>query len=139
MCECESCQDSVLAQARRNALMKEYGWVADIFIEDDKQTPMGFNIHTHGLGEKFNHLNFQIVMPMPPETAHAMFVVLVEKLEEGQVFEAEKLYSDIIDIYDITFKLAEETGRKVLRLIVPDKEGNLFPDDLEGNFKKQWE
>jgi hypothetical protein len=60
---------------------KNPGWIIH-FVPDEKFPVKGmtglYNIHTHGILEKYNHLDIQIVCPVPPQIAHIVIWDMVK-------------------------------------------------------------
>lgn len=119
--------------------IKKYGFVTHFVLDSDATSPTGHNVHTHGL-EQFGHLDFQIVIPMDTNgrMAHRIFRNLVDRVKNGQKFEPGKCYSDIINNYDVSFIRTTENGRSILRVILPDQEGNLIKEDMHEMFAIQF-
>jgi hypothetical protein len=116
-------------------MMEKHGWYAHYVPSGDK-TPTGANYHTHGLERSFGHRNIQIILPLEPKTAHDLTHAIIAKIKEGIRFEAGVDYTDIMqNDYKVRFIAARESGRDVLRLLIPDKEGEFkgkFAVQLEG-------
>lgn len=119
--------------------IKKFGFITHFVTDNDETSPTGHNVHTHGL-EQFGHLDFQIVIPMDNSgrMAHNIFRNLVDKIKDGQKFQAGKCYPNIIANYDVSFILAAENGREILRVILPDTEGNLNKEDIHERFAIQY-
>lgn len=62
------------------------------------------NIHTHGLKENFNHSDFQVVIPVDPQTIHPILIMMVQQVKEGKVFETDKKDSQVLQGFDVIFK-----------------------------------
>jgi hypothetical protein len=107
----------------KNARIAAHSWVGDLV--SDPNYPYGLNAHSHGVQETLDHPDFQIVLNVNPGTIDAIFSDLVARVKEGQKFEPGIEYGEIISNYNITFIEVEEGHRKVLRVIFPDKAGNL--------------
>jgi hypothetical protein len=144
-CRCDACESGdspgdakVTREAWEAKMLAEYGWFADI-VEDTSETRTGVSLHTHGLSEMVPpHRNLEIVFPLDPKILLPIVAKVVEKIKEGQKFEAGKDYGGFVKGYDIRFVEAEECGRPVLRIILPDKDGNLDRESLTGTFEKQY-
>lgn len=123
-CQCFSCNNGIEAtrEMEKNSI-KKYGWYAH-FVFDQTEAPYEINIHTHGLVETANHKDLQICFPLQQQTAHAILSNVIHRIKEGEVFEAGKKYSKILDGYDVLFINANEDGREVLRMIMPNKDGS---------------
>lgn len=85
------------------------------------------NFHTHGL-DKYGHQELQLVIHMTPENIGYVLNTLGLRIQAGEKFEAGQLAEGIF--LDCPVRLDEfvETGRKALRVIIPD-EKNRFPED----------
>lgn len=86
------------------------------------------NAHTHGL-ERYGHLNFQIVLAMDPQIIGYILNDMGLRVQSGVKFKSGDVISDALaGGYNIRLLEVEETGRKVLRILLPD-ENNRFPGD----------
>lgn len=98
-----------------------------------KRTPKGpeirlANIHTHGLTETFGHNDLQIVFPLEPEVASGILHTIVDTIQKGKKYKNGETVEEILKKgYKIRLQRFTEGDRKVLRIILPDKEGNLNP------------
>lgn len=128
-CHCDVCKHGpeVVRERELNALDK-HGWYTH-FIFGDDDSPFHMNIHTHGLKEKFNHLDLQICFPVLSDQAHSILITAIEDhIKKGEKYEAGQKYNGLIvnsqnDIdAEILFLEAEECGRPVLRMIFPDQD-----------------
>ncbi|WP_066297456.1 DUF4262 domain-containing protein [Bacillus sp. FJAT-29937] len=86
------------------------------------------NYHTHGLKENYDHLDFQVVLPLNPKTIDPILGMMVNQIKEGRVFESDKKAGQVLRGFDVLFKEFHDGNRKVLRLILPDPNGK-FPGD----------
>ena len=119
--------------------MKKHGFFIHMVPNDDTQSPSGINIHTHGLEYSFNHINFQFVVPVGETLAMQLMHTLVDTIREGATYEPGKKYSEVLENYNVTFIEATECDRKVLRMIFPDKNGNIDEDKIEEPYKQQYD
>ena len=88
------------------------------------------NHHTHGFDETWGHLDFQIVLRLDPRTAHGLFWTLADRVKAGETFEAGKDYDEVAAApYKVRMVEAQETGRKVLRVLIPDANNRLPGDE----------
>jgi len=97
------------------------------------------NIHTHGLVKGFDHPDIQCVVNLPPEVIYEIFHNLVNKIKGGHRFKAGEIVSGVLQNLNVTFTWATEGDRDVLRLILPDKTGELAPDKIQGKLKLQYQ
>lgn len=123
-------QDDSLAQiAQQHEIqMEQHGFVVHLVLPSEES---GWaNYHTHGLDISRNHLDFQIVLPIQPETAHAIFWSLTRRIDAGEVFHDNELIDDVIQAYPIKLLKTKEFDREIFRILLPDANG-LFADDNE--------
>lgn len=134
--ECAGCKDGMeVVIARDQAALKQYGWYAHC-VRPDPESPTGFNIHTHGLDLK-GLVDFQIVCPLPPEVAHNILKILVDRALAGEKFEAGVDIDKVIAKFPVRLAMAMECDRKVWRVIMPDRLG-VFGKKAIGLFPKQY-
>lgn len=89
------------------------------------------NIHTHGL-EKYGHKDFQLVLPYERKTYGYILNTLGMRVKNGERFKHGDYVKGIFEDCDVRLETFEESGRDVLRVIVPD-ENNIFPDESDCN------
>jgi hypothetical protein len=96
---------------------------------DTANSPSGTNSHTHGLAELRGHHDLQITLPVRPEVAAAVFNRLVHLiLNCGMRFRPGDRCPNVANAHmDVGFIASRESGRVVLRVILPDREGNIDP------------
>lgn len=85
------------------------------------------NAHTHGM-EKYGHMDFQVVLHMSPKEICYILNTLGLRVQSGERFRAGDLVTGIFLDCPIRLDEYEETGRTVLRVMIPDKH-NIFPED----------
>ena len=89
--------------------------------------PYTCNAHTHGM-EKYGHPDFQVVLSLPPREIGRILNTLGLRVQEGERFQAGRYVSGIYADCDIRLDAFRETGRTVLRAVIPDRQ-NRFPED----------
>jgi len=130
--ECEGCKNGLEAMhTRHDELMKKYGWMVHYVTPDDAY-PFNVNIHTHGFPDKFKHPDMQICLSLSPDIAQGIMNNIARLLEKGKVFKANKKYKGIIEKFTVLMHPAKEDGRKILRMVFPDKYGS-----FDGEFSKK--
>ena len=136
-CECEVCKNGIEGYLKKQKkLLEEYGWVAEYVPDENGMV----NCHTHGLPENFEHPDLQIVMPLLGNVLHGILTVCVDKIKEGITFNIEQEFSGILSKgYKVRFVEANESGRDVLRIIIPDEDGNLKKENLSDVYLKQYD
>lgn len=89
--------------------------------------PLMCNSHTHGMS-KYGHLDFQIVLRYPMEEIGRILNTFGLRVQAGEQFKDGDLVEGIY--LDCPVRLSEftECDRKVLRVVIPDRE-NRFPED----------
>ncbi len=117
--------------------MEKYGWYMH-FVQDDEDSPTGFNCHTHGLTATFGMPDVQIVIEMPMQTIESILHGLADKLKQGKKAELHVRDSDVLDGFDVMFVPARESGRVVWRMILPDKDNYLMKDSIAKPYDQQW-
>ena len=89
--------------------------------------PYMCNAHTHGL-ERYGHLDFQMVLFLPTEEIGRILNTLGLRVQSGERFRSGDMVSGIYEDCDVRLDEYEATGRKVLRVIIPDA-NNIFPEE----------
>lgn len=113
----------------------KYGWYAHFVDMPD----LGIiNCHTHGILELCDHFDLQIIVPLLPQTTLTILHTICNRIKAGEKFKSGDVVSDIIKNFNITFIDAIEGDRTVLRIILPDKYGNLTKDTMKGRFADQY-
>ena len=117
--------------------MKKIDWIIHLCTNDAKCDACGkeeggyhphtCNAHTHGM-EKYQHMDFQLVLSLPANEIAYILNTLGMRVKAGERFCAGQLVSGIYEDCDIRLDAYEESGRTVLRVIIPDQ-NNIFPED----------
>ena len=97
------------------------------------------NIHTHGLDE-FGSKELQMVMPYPLQDAGKIINKIGKLIRGGRRFNAgDEIHNFFEGGFPVRLIDARESGRDVLRIILPDGEGR-WPDDqlCEPYYKLQY-
>lgn len=81
--------------------------------------PYMCNAHTHGM-ENYNHLNFQLVLNLPPKEIMRILNTFGLMVQDGKTFKNGDMVSGIFEDCQVRLDEFEETDRKVLRVIIPD-------------------
>lgn len=140
--ECEACKRGPEAmRIWEDQCMQKHGWYAHFITDESPECPFGQNMHTHGIPSTFpGAYDVQLCLPqgIPPNAAHGFFVSYVDLLKKGQRFEHGDSSAGIMKGYDVLFARAEETGRELLRMILPDKKGSFDEHKMSGGLGEQW-
>ena len=118
--------------------LESYGWYSHFVVGGDEGQQWA-NYHTHGLPEHYGHLDFQFVLPIDGGTLHALATKLVDRVKKGERFVAGMHVSGLMAKYEVLLIQTTESGRSVLRVILPDKDGKLDRATLTGIFGAQFE
>ncbi len=117
-------------------MQKRVDWiihlVANGACDECGKMEMGFlpylcNAHTHGM-EAYGHMDFQMVLRTSNQEICRILNTLGLRVQAGERFHAGDFVSGIYEDCDIRLDAFEETGRQVLRVIIPDKY-NVFPEE----------
>lgn len=104
---------------------KEMNWIIHYVI--DTIGPGGIiNAHTHGM-EQYKHYDFQVVLNFPKEHIAYLLNSMGKRVQNGEKFSPGDLVTGIYEDCPIRLDLYRETGRDVLRIIIPDRH-NQFPE-----------
>ena len=103
-----------------------------VVCDECKKLETGFlqyacNAHTHGM-ERYRHMDFQMVLFLPPEEIGRILNTLGLRVQAGERFHDGVLVSGIYEDCDIRLNEYKENGRTVLRVVIPDK-NNVFPEE----------
>ena len=138
-CECFICKNGPeKARQWEEKCMKSHGWYCH-FIFDDKDSPYNRNVHSHGVLESFDHPDFQVMGAIHAETCHHIIAGVIDQVKDGKKFKSvDKLGNIVNDTMDILFIDAKECGRDVLRIILPDPDGNVDADKIDSKWVGQY-
>ena len=132
--QCEYCNDpSRNVTAEQWALIELYGWMTHAVLDG-----VHANFHTHGMPKTYRHLDLQIVVRLPGHLAQALFVNAIHQIEGGLKFKDGDISNEILDEYPVKFFETKECDRKVLRMILSDKEGQVDIDKLNKEYVYQY-
>lgn len=85
------------------------------------------NAHTHGMNQ-YGHLDFQLVISLPTREISEILNSFGLRVQAGERFKDGDFVSGIYEDCDVRLTEFQETGRKVLRIIIPDGK-NRFPEE----------
>ena len=85
------------------------------------------NAHTHGM-KKYHHPDFQLVLHISNEDIGYILNSLGLRVQAGEQFHSGDLVEGIFEDCPVRLDSFQETGREVLRVIIPDGQ-NRFPED----------
>ena len=113
--------DWIIHCVRNGAKCDECGTSEEHFL------PFTCNAHTHGM-ENYNHQDFQMVLCLPDKEIARILNTFGLLVRDGNRFCAGDMVNGIYEDCPVRLDQYEETGRTVLRVIIPDKH-NIFPED----------
>jgi hypothetical protein len=97
-------------------------------VTDDTFIDGACNAHTHLTN--YDHQDFQVVLNLPSRELGRILNTFGLWVQSGQKFYAGQYVENIYDDCPVRLDEFEETGRKVLRVVIPDM-NNKFPEDPE--------
>lgn len=115
--------DWVIHYVCNGAKCADCGEVESGFIE------YACNAHTHGM-ESYNHPDFQVVLNLGPNEVGRILNTLGLRVQAGEKFKDGDMVKGIYEDCDVRLTEFTETGRKVLRVVIPDKL-NQFPEEKD--------
>ncbi len=113
--------DWVIHLVKNGACCAECGETESGFL------PMMCNAHTHGM-ERYGHKDFQIVLDMQTDLIMYILNTLGLMVQGGRKFQSGELVEEVAEGYALKLVEVEETGRRVLRVLIPDV-NHKFPGD----------
>lgn len=96
------------------------------------------NYHTHGLPQSSDHPDIQVVIALSKDQYGPIIHGVYEKIKDGTKFEVGIQYDEIIRNMPVEFIWAVESGRDVLRMILPDTNGNTSKETIGLSYGQQW-
>jgi len=131
-CKCMACRDGWEAfQKHQDEMLEKHGWVVHYVIDH--------GIHTHGLAENFDHPDLEITLPADPKILHPVFSGIVEQIKDGKKFSDGEISDTVLSgDYKALFVEAQEGNRTVLRIILPDSDGNLEQEKMVPCYAEQY-
>lgn len=134
-CECYACKNGFDALAKKEQeLIEKFGWYTHMVAHND-----WCDTHTHHVSESYNHPDLQITLPLSQSTVSGILNVLVTMIKSGTVFKEGLNYEGIIRGYEVTFIKVSDGIRDLLRIILPDRDGNLIEEDMDPVYAAQYE
>ena len=105
--------------------MKKPNWIVHLVFDVQESENCG-NTHTHGM-DQYDHLDFQVVLKVAPNIFGYLLNTMGDRVRNGEKFKTGDMVSGLFEDCDVRLDLFKETGRDVLRLIIPDGDNN-FPE-----------
>ena len=105
--------------------MSKVDWIIHYVLDSG---PNGLrNFHTHGM-EKYDHPDFQVALSLPIELVGYTLNTLGFRVSNGEKFQDGQIITDLFDGAEARLDKVAETGREVLRVIIPDPKFR-WPED----------
>ena len=118
-------------------MIEKYQWWFHYVVGDASGCP---NAHTHGVADNFGHMDLQITLPIAQSQIQGVFNAVMDRIKSGDRFVDGQIADHILcEPYKVKFVRAEENGRAVLRIILPDPEGNLDREVMERVYASQYD
>ena len=95
---------------------------------EDCMLPRTCNAHTHGM-EQYGHPDFQLILRYDFREICRILNTLGLRVQAGEKFKAGDLVEGIYEDCPVRLDEYHETGRILLRVVIPDK-NNKFPEDV---------
>lgn len=118
-------------------MIKKYKWYFHYVVG----YPSGcVNAHTHGVADHFGHMDLQITLPIAQSRIQGIFNTVMDRIKSGDRFVDGQIADRILrEPCKVKFVLAEDGDRAVMRIILPDPEGNLDREVMEGVYAIQYD
>lgn len=110
------------------SMLEQYGFFCHMVPPEKEGGPA--NLHTHGIPASLDHPDVQVTMFLPPNVFGPIIHSVYDKIKEGTKLETGVQYDWVLDGMLVEFAWATENERDVLRMILPDKEGNTSKDTI---------
>lgn len=146
-CPCDTCaaiargatvEEAVAAQNEfENNSLNKYGYYVHC-VAVDPSSPTNFNAHTHGMQAFDNHPDFQIIIPLSLKSAHSILCTVADRVKSGERFVSGQKLDKIVRGFEIKLVEAPEDDRKVLRIVLPDPDGKLEPEEINEQYSAQY-
>lgn len=136
--ECAMCAGDYPEDFEKKA-MEERGYFGHLVAVGDEGTPTGCNFHTHGFWHSWKHPDIQVILNMPMEVVSPLFETAKDIAVKGGQIIPGRRYDNFLKGFEVEFAWAKECDRDVLRMILPDKEGETAKDKIAEPYSKQWE
>ena len=143
-CRCFVCEASAkgldaknLLKQMQDKMLEKYGFYVHL-VEPESNSKLEINAHTHGL-ERYNHLDFQIVLGLPERTIQTIFMDLVDLVKSGEKFHHGQELNNIILNFPVKLISARESNRDVLRVVFPDPSGNIDEESMREDYRWQYD
>lgn len=133
--------DEAVAELREaeNKALEKSGWYAHIVDFDPGKSDTAYNAHTHGFVDTYNHPDFQITLHLPAQTSMSIFSILHHRVKiEGLRFKDGEVSDKVLADYKVKFIKRIESGRPVLRVVMPTEDGKLEQEELTGEYAAQY-
>ncbi len=138
--QCECCQHGAEEAARRQEeIMKEHGWIVHLVLPEEGEKSNMVDMHTHGLVEKYDHVELQLVAWIGQEKLMDIMHTVVDRIENGETFEPDRVYMNVLanDMPVATKLVCGSEGTPQLRIILPDASGSVDPDAMRSPWDMQ--
>lgn len=142
-CKCVICSGEMTRKTlteQEEKLMGRYGWFAHV-VGADPNIATGYNYHTHGISISLGHPDLQIVLPIHTENCHGIATSIYDQIKGGKSFgdgDSTEIPSKDGASFPVRFIKVREGDREVLRVILPNADGELEPKDVATNDEPEY-
>lgn len=126
---------NVLVANYENELLERDGWAMRAYTKNCIHHIADHR--TVGLRENFNHPDLQIYYPIDASIALDTFYTVVNLIKEGSIFSDGFVSEDVASL-PVKFIAVKLDGVDMLRIIIPDKQGNLDEGIISEPFNRQY-
>jgi hypothetical protein len=141
-CDCFICKGGSREKLEllQEELMEKYGWYSHAVYGG----PLALEVHTHGMEETYEHLDLQLALPFynfllnPENVIKSILWAIAKRIDQGEIFKDGELVDGVLPNYKVKLVATTENERTVLRVILPDKDGNLDQETITGVFADQY-
>jgi hypothetical protein len=115
----------------------EYGWAMRIMDHPSPHGPADYR--TFGLERNYQVPEFQLYYPLSPGVAVSVLGTAIDLIKAGTRFKDGDTSADVLEGFSVKFVDATVGGKKMLRIILPDKQGRIERGEITGTYALQYE
>lgn len=122
-----------------DSLVENGYYIHVVFPDKTDKYPKGWaSVHTHGLEWTADHLNLEIQLAIDPDISIPVIEGAVSQIFEGHRFEPGRSNKVIRDFDVLLLPVVNDEGEELLRIILPDGEGNLDESTIAPKYRVQF-
>jgi len=135
-CQCVACGAAIeqLHELEQEAYEKN-GWIVHVTASFDS-----LSIHTHGLRQKYGQSELEMRLPLyfPVDIIAQIIELMIKRMEAGEVLKPDTDYDEILQGVQVRLVIINPSEDR-LRIILPDRNGELNKDTIDPDFATQYE